>query len=71
VPSTFNYPGVCVTERPSGAQAVHAAATSIALFVGMAVIGPFNTPTRTLGCGDRFGHRDFDPGDRAPAPTNS
>ncbi|MBK5305246.1 MAG: phage tail sheath family protein [Frankiaceae bacterium] len=46
VPSTFTYPGVYVTERPSGAQAVPAAATSVGLFVGMANIGPFDTPTR-------------------------
>jgi len=46
VPSTFTYPGVYVTERPSGAQAVPAAATSIALFVGMADIGPLDMPTR-------------------------
>ncbi|WP_067465663.1 phage tail sheath family protein [Nocardia amamiensis] len=46
MPSTFTYPGVYVTERPSGAQAVPAAATSIALFVGMADIGPFDTPVR-------------------------
>ena len=44
--STFTYPGVYVTERPSGAQAVPAAATSIAMFVGMADFGPFNNPTR-------------------------
>ena len=44
--STFTYPGVYVTERPSGAQAVPAAATSIGLFVGMADIGPFDAPTR-------------------------
>ena len=46
MPSTFTYPGVYVTERPSGAQAVPAAATSIAMFVGMADIGPFDVPTR-------------------------
>lgn len=47
MPSTFTYPGVYVTERPSGAQVVPAAAaTSIALFVGMANTGPFDTPTR-------------------------
>lgn len=47
--STFTYPGVYVTERPSGAQAVPAAATSIAMFVGMADIGPFDVPTRIQG----------------------
>jgi uncharacterized protein len=46
VPSTFTYPGVYVTERPSGAQAFPAAATSLAVFVGMADIGPFDAPTR-------------------------
>ena len=46
MPSTFTYPGVYVTERPSGAHAIPSAATSVALFVGMADIGPFNTPTR-------------------------
>jgi phage tail sheath protein FI len=49
VPTTFTYPGVYVTERPSGAQAVPAAATSIAMFVGMADIGPFDVPTRIQG----------------------
>lgn len=49
MPSTFTYPGVYVTERPSGAQAVPAAATSIAMFVGMADIGPFDVPTRIQG----------------------
>lgn len=46
MPSTFTYPGVYITERPSGAQAVPSAATSIALFVGMTDIGPFDTPVR-------------------------
>ena len=44
--STFTYPGVYVTERESGARAVPAAATSIAMFVGMADKGPFQVPTR-------------------------
>ncbi|MET1112598.1 MAG: DUF2586 family protein, partial [Allosphingosinicella sp.] len=42
------YPGVYVREESSGAQAVAAAATSTALFVGMADKGPMDVPTRVL-----------------------
>lgn len=52
MPAQFTYPGVYVTEQPSGAQAVPAAATSIALFIGMADQGPFATPTRVQGLPD-------------------
>jgi phage tail sheath protein FI len=43
------YPGVYVREESSGAQAIAAAATSVALFVGMADRGPIDVPTRVLG----------------------
>jgi phage tail sheath protein FI len=46
MPASFTYPGVYVDEAPSGAQAVPAAATSIALFIGMIDKGPFGVPTR-------------------------
>eukprot|EP01037_Dinobryon_pediforme_P006423 gene6423-6490_t len=52
MPPTYTYPGVYVSELASGAQAVPAAATSIALFVGMADQGPFATPTRIQGWAD-------------------
>ena len=42
------YPGVYVREESSGAQAVAAASTSTALFVGMLGQGPFEIPTRVL-----------------------
>lgn len=42
------YPGVYVREESSGAQAVASAATSTALFVGMAGKGPMDMPTRVL-----------------------
>ena len=44
----LTYPGVYVREEPSGAQAIAAASTSTAVFVGMAGMGPFETPTRVL-----------------------
>ena len=44
----LTYPGVYVQEEPSGAQAVAAASTSTALFVGMANRGTFGTPFRVL-----------------------
>jgi hypothetical protein len=43
------YPGVYVREESSGAQAIASAATSTALFVGMAGKGPMDVPTRVLG----------------------
>lgn len=52
MPASFTYPGVYITEQPSGAQAVPAAATSIALFIGMADQGPFGVPTRVQGLPD-------------------
>jgi phage tail sheath protein FI len=42
------YPGVYVREESSGAQAIASAATSTALFVGMAGKGPMDVPTRVL-----------------------
>ena len=44
----LTYTGVYVREEPSGAQAVAAASTSTALFVGMADKGPFGIPFRVL-----------------------
>jgi phage tail sheath protein FI len=43
------YPGVYIREESSGAQAIAAAATSVALFVGMADRGAIDVPTRVLG----------------------
>src|SRR5690349_14869087 len=48
MPAKVSYPGVYVQEEPSGAQAIAPASTSTALFVGMAGMGPFATPTRVL-----------------------
>src|SRR5690348_10012531 len=58
MPASFTYPGVYITEKESGARAVPAAATSIAMFVGMADMGPFAFPTRVQSLVDyqrRFG----------------
>lgn len=52
MPPNYTYPGVYISELPSGAQAVPAAATSIALFVGMAEQGPMGTPVRVQGWQD-------------------
>jgi len=49
MPATVSYPGVYVVEAESGARAVAAASTSLAVFVGMADKGPFETPTQVLG----------------------
>jgi phage tail sheath protein FI len=48
MPAKVSYPGVYVQEESSGAQAIAAASTSTALFVGMAGMGPFGKPTRAL-----------------------
>lgn len=53
MPANFTYPGVYISEKPSGARAIPAAATSIAMFVGMVDKGPFDTPTRVQS------HADF------------
>lgn len=56
--ASFTYPGVYITEKESGARAVPAAATSIAMFIGMADKGPFEKPTRVQALADfvrRFG----------------
>lgn len=52
MPASFTYPGVYISEQPSGAQAVPAAATSISMFIGMADQGPFSVPTRVQGLPD-------------------
>jgi len=44
--SSFTYPGVYISEKESGARAIPAAATSIAMFVGMTDKGAFKIPTR-------------------------
>jgi phage tail sheath protein FI len=48
MPAHVTYPGVYIVEKSSGAQAIAAASTSTALFVGMADKGPFGSPTRVL-----------------------
>lgn len=53
MPANFTYPGVYISEKPSGARSIPAAATSIAMFVGMADKGPFDKPTRVQS------HADF------------
>lgn len=49
MPASVSYPGVYVLEEESGARAVAAASTSLAVFIGMADKGPFETPTQVLG----------------------
>ncbi len=47
--TNFTYPGVYIAERPSGLRAIPSAATSIALFIGMADQGPMRSPVRVQG----------------------
>ena len=44
--TNFTYPGVYINERPSGLRAIPSAATSVALFIGMADQGPMRSPVR-------------------------
>src|ERR1700712_861581 len=48
MPAHVTYPGVYIVEKSSGAQAIAAASTSTALFVGMTDRGPFGGPTQVL-----------------------
>ena len=43
---TLTYPGVYIEEVPSGVRTITGVATSITAFVGFALRGPVNTPTR-------------------------
>ncbi len=52
MPASFTYPGVYVSERESGARAVPAAATSVAMFIGMAGSGPIGSPRRIQSLDD-------------------
>jgi len=46
------YPGVYITEIPSGSRSIVGVATSITAFVGSAARGPENTPTTIFSFGD-------------------
>jgi phage tail sheath protein FI len=46
MPPTLTYPGVYIEELPSGVRTITGVATSITAFVGFALRGPVNTPTR-------------------------
>ena len=48
MPVQPTYPGVYVTEKPSGSVAISAVATSIALFIGRTQRGPVGVPTLIL-----------------------
>ncbi|MEI4234152.1 phage tail sheath subtilisin-like domain-containing protein [Roseovarius sp. D22-M7] len=57
---SVSYPGVYIQELPSGARAIAGVGTSIALFVGMAPLGPMNKPVFISSFADynrRFGDR--------------
>ena len=46
MPSQLTYPGVYIEEQPSGVRTITGVATSITAFVGFALRGPVNSPTR-------------------------
>lgn len=46
MPVTLSYPGVYVEEVPSGVRTITGVATSISAFIGRALRGPENDPTR-------------------------
>ena len=46
MPAALTYPGVYIEEVPSGVRTITGVATSITAFVGRALRGPVNTPTR-------------------------
>jgi hypothetical protein len=46
MPTTPTYPGVYIEEVPSGVHTITGVATSITAFVGFALRGPVDTPTR-------------------------
>ena len=46
MPATLSYPGVYIEEVPSGVRTITGVATSITAFIGRALRGPENDPTR-------------------------
>jgi phage tail sheath protein FI len=52
MPPTLTYPGVYIEEVPSGVRTITGVPTSIAAFVGFALRGPVDTPTRIQSFGD-------------------
>src|SRR5919112_4342364 len=52
MPSTLSFPGVYVEEIPSGVRTITGVATSITAFVGRALRGPVNEPTRIASFAD-------------------
>src|SRR2546421_9215179 len=52
MPITPTYPGVYVTEIPSGVRPITGVATSITAFVGAALKGPVNRPIQVNGYAD-------------------
>lgn len=52
MPGTYNYPGVYIEEVPSGVRTITGVATSITAFIGRALRGPANEPTRIQSFAD-------------------
>ena len=52
MPVALTYPGVYVEEIPSGVHTITGVATSITAFLGRALSGPVNEPTRIQSFGD-------------------
>ncbi|MEA2328367.1 MAG: uncharacterized protein QOE68_3326 [Thermoanaerobaculia bacterium] len=52
MPSTLTYPGVYIEEIPSGVRTITGVATSITAFIGRALRGPVNDPTRIQSFAD-------------------
>jgi phage tail sheath protein FI len=52
MPVTLTYPGVYIEEVPSGVRTIVGVATSITAFIGRALRGPVNEPTRIQSFGD-------------------
>src|SRR5690606_38371106 len=58
VPTPVTYPGVYIQEVPSGVRTITGVATSITAFIGRALRGPVDEPTRVQNFGEferRFG----------------
>lgn len=58
MPVTLSYPGVYIEEVPSGVRTITGVATSISAFIGRALRGPINEPTRVQSFAEferRFG----------------
>ena len=52
MPPTLTFPGVYIEEVPSGVRTITGVATSITAFVGFALRGPVNEPTRVQSFGE-------------------